>query len=55
MLTIEEINTLIDDEIEYAKRANPVMALGMEQIRRKLNNYSNYKTAKSALKESENM
>ena len=36
-MKIERINELIDAEIEFAKQVNPVMALGMSQIKRILN------------------
>lgn len=36
-MKIEKINELIDKEIEFAKKVNPVMALGMKQIRDILN------------------
>lgn len=36
-MKIEKINELIDKEIEFAKHVNPVMALGMEQIKVILN------------------
>ncbi|AIY85372.1 hypothetical protein U729_3103 (plasmid) [Clostridium baratii str. Sullivan] len=46
-IDIEEINEIINKEIEFAKQVNPVMALGMEQIRRVLNEY-NYELDKKA-------
>lgn len=36
-MKIEKINKLIDEEMEYAKQVNPVMALGMSQIKKILN------------------
>lgn len=36
-MKIKKINELIDKEIEYAKQVNPVMALGMSQIKKILN------------------
>ena len=36
-MKIEKINELIDKEIEFAKQINPVMALGMKQIKVILN------------------
>lgn len=50
-LSIEEINALIDDEIKCTKEFNSAMALGMEQIKRKINMYSDYKKAQNTLKE----
>ena len=40
LLSIEEINKIIDDEIEYAKEVNPHMAIGMLQIKKQINNYA---------------
>jgi hypothetical protein len=36
-IDIVDINKVIDKEMEYAKQANPIMALGMSQIKRILN------------------
>jgi len=36
-IDIADINKIIDGEIKYAKQVNPVMALGMSQIKRILN------------------
>lgn len=38
-IDVEKINEIIDKEVEFAKQVNPVMALGMEQIRKILNKY----------------
>lgn len=38
-IDVEKINEIIDKEVEFAKQVNPVMALGMEQIRTILNKY----------------
>lgn len=50
-ISIEVINELIDSEVEFAKKVNPVMALGMEQIKRKLNNYYGYKMQQKELED----
>jgi hypothetical protein len=36
-IDIIDINKAIDKEMEYAKQVNPIMALGMSQIKRILN------------------
>lgn len=40
LLSIEEINKIIDDEIKYAKEVTPYMAIGMLQIKKQINNYA---------------
>ncbi len=36
-ITIDRINEIIDKEMEYAKKVNPQMCLGMAQIKKLLN------------------
>lgn len=36
-IEIEKINEIINKEIEYAKQVSPIMALGMEHIKRIIN------------------
>lgn len=36
-MTIEKINEIIDKELEYAREVNPIMAMGMIQIKMILN------------------
>lgn len=40
-ISIDKINEIIDEEMKYAKEVNPVMALGMDQVKMLLNDYAN--------------
>lgn len=39
-IDIEIINKIIDKEMDYAKEVNPVMALGMNQVKEVINKYN---------------
>jgi len=38
-ISIEKINELIEKEMEFARQVNPVMAMGMSQVKKILNDY----------------
>lgn len=38
-ISIEKINELIEKEMEFAKQVNPMMAMGMSQVKKILNDY----------------
>lgn len=40
LLSVEEINKIIDDEIEFARDVNPHMAMGMIQVQKQINKYA---------------
>lgn len=39
-IDICEINRIIEEEVEFAKEINPIMALGMNHVKRMLNEYN---------------